>query len=284
MSAAFKILAPAKANLFLHITGKRDDGYHLLQSLMMFANTDDILSFESYPEFLLDINGPFSKGLSSSENLVAKAALGFCNFIGRKPEVKITLQKDIPVGAGLGGGSSDAAATIKGLIKLWDLDIERTALDNLLINLGADVPACFYTKSCIAEGIGDIIKPRATPALHAVLVYPDAPCATAPIFKNYSQQFSDNILVPEKFENQKSFINFLNHQKNDLTFSACALYPTVQDCLKIIKEQNNALLVRMSGSGSTCFGIFGNENEAISASQKISNAHPNWWVKAVTLS
>jgi len=283
MSSALTVLAPAKINLFLYINGKKTDGYHTLQSHVMFADVGDKISIEPYNTYELSINGEFSKGLDTDDNLITKAVYGFCNLIKRPPHFKIKLDKNIPIGAGLGGGSSDAAGVIKGLINILNVDTSTINLSPLLETLGADVPACFYGQSCFAEGIGEKITPLPGPSLYALLVYPNTHCSTADIFKNLNIEFSKKIEIEKNFSTSHDLISYIKMQKNDLAQSAIAKFPEIINCLHVLESQENSLLTRMSGSGSTCFNLFENIQDAKKAQKLIKEKYPEWWVKAVTL-
>lgn len=283
MSSIINILAPAKINLFLHVNGKQQDGYHTLQSHVMFADYGDNLAIEEGDDYNLSITGDFLEKLKQSDNLVTKAVDSFCDLISKKPNLKITLEKNIPLGAGLGGGSADAAAVIKGLIKLWNIKTKSQTLDPLLLSLGADVPSCFYGQSCLIGGIGEHVKPLPAHPLNAVLVYPNVHCDTGVIFRHFKADYSQEIITPEYFKNKNSFFSFLQQQRNDLSQTTFYLFPEIKKCLAILEEQNNSILSRMSGSGSTCFGVFETQEDAQQAAKIIQKLCPDWWVKSVTL-
>lgn len=273
------ITAPAKINLFLHITGKREDGYHLLQSLVVFANIGDEVTIEESDSFSLTIeNNP---NLPTDENnLITQAVRKVADVLYREPNVKITVQKNIPVGAGLGGGSADAAAAIKALLSLWDKELSNEKLNRILIELGADIPVCYHGKSSLVEGIGEIINPLpAFPPIPAVLVHPDIFCETAKVFKNYSGNFSDPVSIPDTFDD----IIFLQEQRNDLAQAACTIVPEIQNTLDIINSQDGCKLSRISGSGSACFGLFKTREESEDAAKRIQKEKPDWWVRPVLL-
>lgn len=287
MSSIVTILAPAKINLFLHINGKRADGYHTLQSHIMFADMGDKITIKPDNDYSLNIKGAFSNGLETQGNLITRAVYDFCDLINQPPNFHITLDKNIPIGAGLGGGSSDAASVIKGLINILDIDISTVNLSPLLEGLGADVPACFYGQSCFVEGIGQKISPLPAPSLYALLIYPNTHCSTADIFKNFNSKFSKEIVkeieIDKNFSTSDDLIHFIKQQQNDLSQPALATFPAIIDCLKVLESHDNLLLTRMSGSGSTCFSLFETIEKAQKAQQEIQTKHPDWWVKAVTL-
>ena len=278
-----KIIAPAKVNLFLHITGQRKDGYHLLQSLIAFANYGDSLTITPADEFSVTINNSFSD-LDVENNLITKAAKILAQTLQKDLSCIIHLTKKIPIGAGLGGGSADAAATIKGLLQYWNESIPSPQLDEILLSLGADVPICYQNQSAVVQGIGEEIIPFASlPELPAVLVYPDKFCPTADIFNTYRQNFSDSILIPESFDSKEHLYDFLKQQTNDLTQAACNQIPTIKDVLALINMQQGCALSRMSGSGSSCFGLFDSTENSETAALNIQKENPDWWVQPVIL-
>ncbi len=279
------ITAPAKLNLFLHITGKRNNGYHDLQSLVTFADFGDQITITPAEEFMFSFDSTSDNFPIDENNIIICAANLLGELLHKDLNCHIHLTKNIPIGAGLGGGSSDAAATIEGLSKFWNADILQDQLDKILIELGADVPACFYKKACYFEGIGEIIKPiSALPTLHAVIIYPNKHCSTKEIFESYVPEFSENILLlPEKFETEQDFLDFLHLQKNDLTNAAIEKIPDIKDIIDTLEKDNDCLLTRMSGSGSACFGLFDNRESAHDTAHKIKHKNPEWWVQATAL-
>ncbi len=278
MAKKIEITAPAKVNLFLHVIGKRLDGYHLLQSINAFTDFGDDIIIEPSNHYNLEIEGEFSVA-NDQNNLVTRAVHALSDAISIPPDVSIHLRKNIPYGAGLGGGSSDAATVIKALLNLWDTTITKNQLDKILLCLGADVPACYQAKACLMEGVGEIVRPIENFApLHAVLVYPRHVSPTHNIFQDFSQNFSDEIT------NIGHDVEFLKNQKNDLTAAAVKNMPLIDEVKKIIRDQKQCIFSRMTGSGSACFGIFENQQSAVKAAQIIKIKHPDWWVKSCILS
>lgn len=265
----FDVFAPAKINLFLHVTGKRDDGYHLLQSLMVFADAGDVLSFEKSADFELRVSGPFS-GALGGDNIVKKAAAGLAMAFDVPLSGKIVLQKNLPVAAGLGGGSSDAAAALTGLSRLWELPENPGKLNEIAASLGADVPACMVRKPLWAEGVGEKIKLTEMKPLHLVLVNPGVPLATAEVFKKFKGPFSAPI----------SFSTDFRLCRNDLTGAATALCPDIATVLDALEKTEGCFLSRMSGSGATCWGLYADAAYARRAVEHIRIGHPAWWVVA----
>ncbi|KAB7614772.1 4-(cytidine 5'-diphospho)-2-C-methyl-D-erythritol kinase [Amylibacter sp. SFDW26] len=266
-------LARAKINLCLHVTGQRDDGYHLLDSLVVFADTGDDISIKASVGFSLEIDGPFAEGLSAGyDNLVLKAAKLF------EPHCEgaaITLTKNLPVASGIGGGSADAAATLRAMAKMTGAELPKDAG----LSLGADVPVCLAEQSCRMQGIGDQITPiQNVPQMAAVLVRPNIAVSTPVIFKAISNKNNTGIMDYDHTD----IIKYLKKQRNDLELPARAFAPEIGMCLQALKDLG-ALLARMSGSGATCFGIFETKKDATDASNKLAKAHPDWWVKACCL-
>lgn len=276
--ASHSIIAPAKVNLFLHITGKRDDGYHLLQSLVAFADIGDEIKVEEADSFSLSMN---NQDIPVDENnLVTQAVEKTANALNREPNIKVTLYKEIPAGAGLGGGSSDAAATIKALQTLWDEQLGEEELASILIGLGADVPVCYEASGCFVKDIGETITLLPSfPPMPAVLVHPNVFCATEKVFENFSASFSSPVTIPEDFDS----IDFLKEQRNDLTDAAQMIAPEIKDVLAIIEKQDGCKLSRMTGSGSACFGLFKTRSDAENAADTIQKEKPDWWVRPVLL-
>jgi 4-diphosphocytidyl-2-C-methyl-D-erythritol kinase len=274
---SFHIFAPAKINLFLHITGKREDGYHALQSLMAFADIGDDLEFFAQKNFEVEVKGPFAEGLGAAEdNLVYKAAQLLSEEYKIPPQGKIILTKNLPIASGIGGGSADAAAALKGLVRLWKLPDEPARLQQMALRLGADVPACLESKTVWAEGIGEMLTlVPDMPPLHFALVNPLVPVATADVFKKFHGRFSQPRLFPGP---RGMTVGELKTRRNDLTEAALAAAPVIRDALAAISETDGCLLSRLSGSGATCFGLYNGVEEAQQAGEAIKAQHPEWWI------
>jgi 4-diphosphocytidyl-2-C-methyl-D-erythritol kinase len=281
-----KFSAPAKINLALHVTGQRADGYHLLDSLVTFAEFGDELTFAASEADEFVIDGPFAAMLEeqdAGENLVVKARDALRALADRPcPPVSIHLTKNLPIASGLGGGSSDAAAALRGLRSFWGLALTEPEMRAAGLALGADVPMCLAAKPLRATGVGEeITLLDAFPALDLVLVNPGVEVSTAAIFKALLKK--DNRAMSPK-ANLASFhaaCEFLSAQHNDLQRPAIALAPVIADCLAALGE-HGAMLTRMSGSGATCFGIFTNAANAARAAGMIQRKNPNWFVRAVS--
>lgn len=280
LSSKITTYAPAKINLFLHIIGKTKNNYHSVQSLIAFTDLVDTIEINQANTFAFTTD---HEALTEN-NLVVQAAEKLARLLKRPLDLSIHLTKKIPVGAGLGGGSADAAATIKGLLHYWNKKIPADQLNTLLSSLGADVPACYQKHACYAQGFGEVITPLdLMPPCPAVLIYPNIFCSTAEIFKNYSADYSQKIDLPSGFATQKDLYTFLKTQQNDLTESACSLHPEISDALKIMSKQEGCDIARMSGSGSSCFGLFNTAEQSQKAAEKIQKEKPDWFIRPVTL-
>lgn len=268
--------APAKINLALHVTGQRDDGYHLLDSLVVFAGIGDRLSFAPAPDLSLTLTGPLAAGVPTGpDNLILRAAALLCPDQG----ASITLDKQLPHAAGLGGGSADAAASLRGLARLWDRPLPD---GHECLTLGADVPVCLSSHPQRMQGIGEVLSPLpAMPPLWAVLVNPRVAVPTGPVFQGLASKQNPQMDAPD-WADYHSFIIWLSRQRNDLESSALALAPEVGLTLTVLRD-SGASLSRMSGSGATCFGLFASAKAAAQAAHHISHAHPHWWVQDTSI-
>lgn len=283
------VLAPAKINLYLHLTGRRADGYHLLDSLVVFADCGDKIRLKDSSGFAFSIDGPFARAFKApeadagpdSKNLVVRAARMLAAHLGQALDVDIRLTKNLPLAAGLGGGSSDAATVIWALLEWWGISRQAVPdIDDLLLSLGADVPACMACQPVRMRGIGEQIEAvDALPELPAVLVNPGKYCPTAEVFARFDGAFSQE--APH--DRDDDLMAFLKAQRNDLQAAAQQVVPEITTALQELEDQAGCLLPRMSGSGATCFGVFGDELAALDAAEAILRDHPSWWVRACTL-
>ncbi|MEM1350898.1 MAG: 4-(cytidine 5'-diphospho)-2-C-methyl-D-erythritol kinase [Pseudomonadota bacterium] len=284
------IFAPAKINLSLHVTGQRSDGYHLLDSLVAFADVGDDLSIEKGSKTPFCVSGPEAAGVpESSDNLVLKVAA----LMNASVHAAFELRKNLPVASGIGGGSADAAAAYRGLVALHTTDSFSPALYDpttmaearALLNLGADIPMCLLSQCARIEGIGELITPLPHwPSLHAVLVNPRRSISTPDIFRVLEKR--NNPAMPETvpaFSSALECITWLSQRRNDLQAAAIRIEPAVRTVLDTLSKTENCRLARMSGSGATCFGLFVTGDQADDAAQSLRNQYPNWWVKATTL-
>lgn len=280
--------APAKINLFLHITGKRNDGYHNIESLISFADIGDYitLSTSKTPEF--SVEGPFAAGLSEQEkdsgpqskNIVMKALWGLSRLYKRPPEFHVHLMKNLPIAAGIGGGSADAAALIWGIIKQWGKPPDQDELQKFMLELGADVPVCYQCDNTFVQGIGESISPvNYFPEIPVVLINPLKPCATGAVFKTFDGKFSSSITMPQD-PSLDEFLDFIAQQHNDLEKPACALVEDITNILNALNYTEGCRLARMSGSGATCFGLFDTTAHSENAADIIKQENPDWWVKS----
>ncbi len=283
--------APAKVNLYLHLRGRRADGYHLLDSLAVFPAIADRLTVVpgsgpgSGPGLSLEIGGPFGGGLSAeSDNLVLRAARALAEAHGLVPDAALRLEKHLPLAAGIGGGSSDAAAALRLLSRLWGVAIP----DGLALSLGADVPVCLGAPGprCMA-GIGEQLSPAPPmPEFWIVLVNPGAAVATGAVFAAVERR--DNPPGPPPSSQPPPLTDFaaltgwLAHLRNDLQPAAVSLCPVIAEVLAALgsAELGGAPLARMSGSGATCFALHGREADAEAQAERLRRSRPDWWVVA----
>ncbi len=286
MTDAATEFAPAKVNLTLRVGGPRADGYHPLDSLVVFADWSDQLRARPAETLTLSLTGPGAEGLQADpQNLVLKAAYAL-RAAADKPELgaTLTLDKHLPVAAGLGGGSSDAAAALRLLNRVWDLGFSIKQLAEIGTVVGADVPACVHARPLRMEGIGERVTPLiAWPALHGVIVHPGAPVPTGPVFKAYDAT-EPGRLTPSKpmiAGTLDDAIDRLLLDGNDLQAPAIAQTPVIQTALDVLSAQPGARLARMSGSGASCFALFETADAAQASADVITREHADWTAKAV---
>lgn len=277
--------ARAKINLYLHVTGKRDDGYHLLDSLMAFADVGDQITALPAKGLSMTIDGPYGEGLPTGpENLVMKAALGLQKLCQVSDGAKIHLTKNLPPASGIGGGSADAAATLRALMALWAITPEETALYELALSLGADVPICLKGRASFVAGIGeDITLAPPLPEGWLVLINPNVEVSTPAVFKARTGAFTPANQFNEQAPDAVGLACLLADRHNDLMAPAIKVAPVVQDCLDALRAEQGCKLARMSGSGATCFGLFAAKTEAEQAAARIAEARPGWWVSPAAL-
>ena len=269
-----KIFAPAKINLSLHVTGQRSDGYHMLDSLVVFVDVGDQISAEAANETTLAVSGPFAQGVpTDGQNLVVKAAEA------SGLPMALTLDKHLPPSSGIGGGSADAAATLRAAMRLGGAQMTK---DHALL-LGADVPVCLASKSTRMQGVGDVLTPVTLPALHLVLVNPRVEVPTPDVFARLERK--DNPPMPKvlpRWPDSLAFVDWLGTQRNDLQDPAAKVAPEVAAVLVALALSPEVLLARMSGSGATCFGVYPDRSSADAADAQLSHSNPWWWVKAAS--
>jgi 4-diphosphocytidyl-2-C-methyl-D-erythritol kinase len=270
-------IARAKVNLALHVVGRRADGYHLLDSLVAFADFGDVVTVEPAPSLSLSITGPMAAGLSAgSDNLVLKAA----QMLGSPLGAAITLEKRLPIASGIGGGSADAAATMQALGALWGCALPDAGQ---VLALGADVPVCLAGQSCRMAGIGDQISPIALPPAHLVLVNPGVGLSTAAVFGALLCRDNPPLPPAAPMPDAVALAAYLGHCRNDLEAPALSLVPQIGAVLAALQGQTGCLLARMSGSGATCFGLFASASAAEAAATDLRAQSGAWWVQATTM-
>jgi len=276
-------LAPAKINLYLHVTGKRADGYHLLDSLVVFADMGDKLEVSASDDIGFAVTGAFAKQVPP-DNSVIRASRALRAHAGIAKGAKLTLHKNLPVGAGIGGGSADAGAALRLLMRFWQLEIPPAEMHSIAVSLGADVAACLRSGSLYMSGIGEEIdEGPAITQLHAVLVNPGKTLLTADIFAAYKGGFSARSARPQVFATSFDCVEFLRVHKNDLQETALTQLPEIRGVLSELEAENDCVLARMSGSGPTCFGLFFSLASAQACATRLAAAHPDWWIQAVTV-
>ena len=273
---ATRVLARAKVNLALHVTGQRPDGYHTLDSVVAFAECGDWITVEPAQTLTLTLTGPCAAALSATENLVRAAARCLHPTLG----ARITLDKHLPVASGIGGGSADAAATLLALSELWSLPLPP--LDEIL-RLGADVPVCLLGKSTRMQGIGEALTPLPLPPIWAVLANPGTAVATADVFRALHPRTNPPLMPPPALPDPQSLALWLMTGRNDLEPAATHIAPIITKTLNALNRQPGALLARMSGSGATCFALYTTKDHAKTAARTLRAAHPAWWVQATNL-
>ena len=270
--------AHAKLNLALHLTGKRADGYHLLESLVVFTELADQLSAEKADGLSLQVTGEFAEEAGDLENnLVLRAARLLQAETGYTGGVALRLEKNIPVGGGLGGGSSDAAATLRVLNDLWQLGLGEAQLMKLAARLGADVAVCVPSKPAIMRGIGEIVTllTQPVPPLHAVLAHPRVPLLTAQVYAMVDALRGGAIGEPP----QNGWLDAVQAMRNDLQRPAIAATPIVAEMLLAMETASPVpLLVRMTGSGACCFALFGDADRAARHAAQLRVQYPHCWV------
>lgn len=287
MSATYRQQAPAKVNLFLHVTGKRDDGYHLLESLVCFTASGDVLSGEKRNDdkITLSITGPMASGLSSEktdDNLVMRAARLLQETYAPDCGADLILDKRLPIASGIGGGSADAAAALRLLIDMWQIDIAPKSLSDLALSLGADVPVCLHGKTCLMTGIGEnITELPDLPDVPIVLINPGKAVSTPEIFKARADEGFSPVgawKTDRTFTSAASLADALSECGNDLTLPASGILPEICDVLNALAREEGCLMARMSGSGATCFGIYDTSEQADRAAHAIAIRNPEWWI------
>jgi 4-diphosphocytidyl-2-C-methyl-D-erythritol kinase len=287
--------ARAKVNLTLRVAGRRVDGYHDLESVVAFADCADRLSLTPGAKLDLKMSGPLAQACGETgDNLVLKAA----RLLGdRVPDLKVgqfTLEKVLPVAAGIGGGSADAAAALRLLAQLNGLALDDKRMLDVALETGADVPVCLASRACDMTGVGETLLPLSLPIMPCVMVNPRVPVATKDVFQALGLRHGELLVGatdvfrgtawPEPGASVEDWVEVLAGSSNDLEAPATRIQPVIGEVISALSATNGAWLARMSGSGATCFAIFENTADAQRAAQKIQIAHPGWWVHAGVLS
>ncbi len=282
--------APAKVNLYLHVGALALDGYHPLCSLMAFADFGDLVSTHRSDAFELRVRGPFATGLAAdASNLVARAARTLIAEANRPlPPVGLTLDKRLPVASGLGGGSSDAGATLRLLCDEFRFSPGDERLEALAAGLGADGPACLWGRPVIAQGRGERLSVApGLPELDVVLVNPGVAVSTAEVYRRFDAvgRFGDVTppFAPDAFETTAELAGWLSVQRNDLEAAAIAVAPAVGAVLETLTGEPEVLLARVSGSGGTCFALCASDIEAEGLAERLEAMAPSWWIKRCRL-
>jgi 4-diphosphocytidyl-2-C-methyl-D-erythritol kinase len=282
--------APAKVNLTLHVLGRRADGYHEIESLVAFAGVGDRLTFAAGAELTLQVTGPTAAAAGEGhDNLVLKAARAACERVPNLRLGSFRLEKQLPVAAGLGGGSSDAAAALRLIAQANRLLPDDPRLSAAARATGADVPVCLGARARMMRGIGEILgRPIVLPPLPAVLINPGVAVATKDVFAALAAsplagapQADDVISGAAGFA---AVVAALKSRRNDLEAPALRIQPVIGEVLAALRGSTDCALARMSGSGATCFGLFASDAAAQSAAAAVQAAHPTWWVRATNFS
>lgn len=282
--------APAKINLTLHILGRRADGYHELESLVVFSGAGDTLSLAPGPSLSLDVTGPTAPAAGAGDdNLVLRAARNLAERVENLRLGAFRLEKRLPVAAGIGGGSSDAAAALRLLARANDLSPDDPRLLDAARATGSDVPVCLAGRARMMRGAGESLGPLiGLPLLPAVLINPGVPVETRPVFARLGLQPGEKVSGAQHPEipsgaSAPELLALLEKGRNDLEDPACLQAPAIVDVLAVMRVARGCRLARMSGSGATCFAIFSTPQAAAKAARAIRRQHPEWWVKTAAL-
>lgn len=273
--------APAKLNLFLHVVGRRPDGYHLLETLFVFVSVGDELIVEPGEGLQLSIEGPYAGRLAAEpDNLVLRAGKALAQAAGLdRARARISLRKNLPIAAGLGGGSADAAAALRALNRLWALDWTLAQLADVAAELGADVPACVHSRPAIGRGTGTELEfVELAGEAFVVLVNPGVPLSTAEVFRQL--HCSDQPLRPELGGSMPKVpsVEWAAAQTNDLQAAARACCPPMAQMADELKSLPGAMMIRMAGSGPTWFAVFPSRAAAEASAAELRCRYPQWWI------
>ncbi len=281
--------APAKVNLYLHVGAPGAGGLHPVDSLVMFADTRaaDRISARPGPQLSLKVEGPGAKSLKNApNNLTLAAGMALREACERQGlGATLVLHKELPIAGGVGGGSSDAAATLHVLNEMWGIEFGQTALERLAVQLGSDVPACVRLRPLVMRGTGERLIDAIAPDMPAVLVNPGIALETRKVFAKFDQMGANRNfreVEPPMGDDLPGFVASLQQYRNDLQAAAMAISPEIERVLNMIRSEPGCMLARMSGSGPTCFGIFESDAAAESAARRISEKKRKYWVRPTT--
>ncbi len=289
MVAALEEFAPAKINLALHVVGRRADGYHTLDTLVAFADLGDRLTALPAPDdepVSVAVEGPFADALRAAgpaeSNLVLKAARALAAALGRPANgLRVVLDKQLPLGAGLGGGSADAAAALRLLNRAWAPGLSETRLAAIAVTLGADVPMCLASLPARATGTGEKLSPQRLPSLPLVLAYPGESVSTGAVFRRFRPPFDAPLMaLPAELPGPRQVADWLRATTNGLRHAARAELQEIGHVLGALAMDPGCLFAQMTGSGSACYGLFPRRDLAERAAARMAATHPGWWVVA----
>ncbi|MDD3181777.1 MAG: 4-(cytidine 5'-diphospho)-2-C-methyl-D-erythritol kinase [Alphaproteobacteria bacterium] len=274
--------APAKINLYLHVTGRRADGYHFLDSLVAFTNIGDKVRLEPADSFSFEIEGPMAaalRGQDPESNLAVRAVRLLASELNKPMKGKLTLTKNLPIASGIGGGSTDAAAALRLFATREGMPPDAALLHSIASSLGQDIPCCLAAQTCYFRDIGNVTDPGPElPLTHIVLVNPNQSLPTPSVYKARTGGFSASAQLEAVPQTTHELVEMLTARSNDLTQAAMSLCPVIGDVLTVIAGQPDCLLSRMSGSGATCFGLFADRSSAKIAAMALYSAYPDWWI------
>jgi 4-diphosphocytidyl-2-C-methyl-D-erythritol kinase len=302
--------APAKVNLALHVVGRRADGYHLIDSVAVFADCADVITIEAAEELSVAASGPFaSHAPADRSDLAFRAAEAFCAHVGRAPALRVRVEKNIPAGAGLGGGSADAAAVLSALNEFFGAGVPADELAAIGLKLGADVPMCLAGRALRARGVGEEISPiEGWPPLPLVLIWPGRAVSTAAVFAalddlrsrqgaptsplrggrwlhgNHREGVGEGMPLqePPAARTAADLAAWLARCRNDLEAPALAIAPEIGEALAALRSTPGCLIARMSGSGSACCSLYAKAARAEAAAAAVAAARSDWWVRPTT--
>ncbi len=277
--------APAKINLTLAVKGRRPDGFHELQSFVVFADCGDVLTGEPALAMSFDVSGPFASSLASEKNnLVIRAAQLLADHLGIERPARLTLEKNLPVASGMGGGSADAAAALRLLQRLSGQSLEPHVMAALALGIGADVPVCLEASPAFMWGKGELMtRLEAVPEFWFVLINPGVAVSTAEVFDALAAPaLTGKEATPSlpRWTSLAPFVDWLKEHGNDLEKPALACAPVIAEVLAALESTQECRLARMSGSGATCFGVYADEATARAAETALRATRPNWWIRA----